>query len=83
MHGQDVVGWGRELHGQVRGGDDYAKCIEGRTTQEYVVRCWRIDNKEADWDGFGLGSVPKDGVEVYVAPDGYLFSGKAICGLII
>jgi len=67
----------------VGGGDDCAKCIEGRTAQEDVVRCWRIDNKEADWDGFGLGSVPKDGVEVDVAPGGYLFVGKAIYGLII
>jgi len=83
MYGQDVAGWGRELHGQVRGRDDYAKCIEGRTAQEYVVRCWRIDNKEADWDGFGLGSIPKDGVEVYVAPGGYSFAGKAVYGLII
>jgi len=32
VYGQDVTGWGRELHGQVRGGDDCAKCIEGRTT---------------------------------------------------
>jgi len=48
VYGQDVTGWGRELHGQVRGGDDYAKCIKGRTAQEDVVRCWRIDNKEAD-----------------------------------
>jgi len=30
-----------------------------------------------------LGFVPKDGVEVYVAPGGYLFAGKAIYGLII
>jgi len=30
-----------------------------------------------------LGSVPKDDVEVYIAPDGYLFAGKAIYGLII
>ena len=83
VYGQDVTGWGRELHGQVRERDDCAKCIEGRSAQEDVVRCWRIDNKEADWDGFGLGSVPKDGVEVYVAPGGYLFAGKAIYGLII
>jgi len=67
----------------VRGRDDCAKCIEGSTAQKYVVRCWRIDNKEADWDGFGLGSVPKDGVEVYVAPGGYSFAGKTVYGLII
>ena len=83
MDGKDVAGWGRELHGQVRGGDDCAKCIEGRTAQEDVVRCWRIDNKEADWDGFSLGPLPKDGVEVDVATGGYLFTRKAIDWLII
>ena len=83
MDGQDVAGWGWELHSQVRGRDDCTKGIEGRTTQEYVVGCWRIDYKEADWDGFGLGSFPKDGMEVYVASGGYLFAGKAIYGLII
>ena len=30
-----------------------------------------------------MGVVPKDGVEVYVAPGGYLFARKAIYGLII
>ena len=83
VYGQDVTGWGREFHGQVRGGDDCTKGIEGRTTQEDVVRCWRIDNKKADGDGFGLGSLPEDGVEVYVAPGGYLFAGKAIYWLVI
>ena len=73
MYGQDVAGWGREFHGQVRGGDD---CTKG---------CWCINNKEADGDedGFGLGSIPEDGVEVYVAPGGYLFTGKAIYWLVI
>jgi len=83
VYGQDVAGWGREFHGQVRGGDDCTKGIEGRTAQEDVVRCWRIDNKEANWDGFGLGSIPKDGVEVNVAPGGYLFTEKAIYWLVI
>ena len=42
----------------------------------------RID-KEADWDGFGLGPLPKDGVEVNVAAGGYLFTRKAIGWLVI
>jgi len=83
VYGQDVAGWGREFHGQVRGGDDCAKGIEGRTAQEDVVGCWRVDDKEADWDGFGLGSIPKDGVEVNVAPGGYLFARKAIYWLFV
>jgi len=83
VYGEDVAGWGREFHGQVRGRDDCAKCIEGRAAQEYVVGCWCIDYKEADWDCFGLGSFPKDGMEVYVAPGGYLFAEKAVYGLII
>jgi len=35
VYGQDVAGWGRELHGQVKGRDDCAKCIEGRTADEF------------------------------------------------
>ena len=42
----------------------------------------RID-KEADWDGFGLGPLPKDGVEVDVATGGYLFTRGAIDWLVI
>jgi len=80
VDGKDVAGRGRELHGQVMGGDDGAKGIEGRTAQEDVVGCWRVDDKEAYWDGFGLGSLPKDGVEVNVTPGGYLFARKAIFG---
>jgi len=83
VYGQDVAGWGREFHGQVRSGDDCTKGIKGRMAQEDVVRCWRIDNKEADGDGFGLGFIPEDSVEVYVAPGGYLFAGKAIYWLVI
>jgi len=37
MDGKDVAGRERELHGQVRGGDDDAKGIEGRTAQEDIV----------------------------------------------
>jgi len=83
VYGEDIAGWGREFHGQVRGGDDCAKGIEGRTAHEDVVRCWRIDDKEADWDGFGLGSILKDGVKVYVIPGGYLFAGKVVYWLVI
>ena len=83
VYGQDVTGWGGEFHGQVRGRDDCAKGIEGRTTQEDVVGCWHVNDKEADWDGFGLGSIPKDGVEVNVASGGYLFAGKAIYWFVI
>jgi len=32
VDGKDVIGGRRELHGQVRGGDDSAKGVEGRTT---------------------------------------------------
>jgi len=83
VDGKDVAGRGRELHGQVRGGNDGAKGIEGRTAQEDVVGCWRVDDKEPDWDGFSLGPLPKDGVEVNVAPGGYLFTRKAIYWLVI
>jgi len=67
----------------VRGGNDGTKGIEGRTTQEDIVGCWRVDDKEADWDGFSLGPLPKDGVEVDVATGGYLFTRKAIDWLVI
>jgi len=67
----------------VRGGDDCTKGVEGRTAQEYVVGCGCVDYKEADWDCFCLGSFPKDGMEVYVAPGRYLFARKAVYGLVI
>jgi len=67
----------------VRGGDDSAKGIEGRTTQEDVIGCWSVDDEKVDRDGFSLGSLPKDGVEVNVAPGGYLFTEKAIYWLVI
>ena len=54
------------------------------TTAPRVLREGRrIDNKEADEDGFGLSSILEDGVEVYVALGGYLFAGKAIYWLVI
>ena len=83
MDGEDVTGRGRELHGQVKGGDNGAKDVEGRTAQGDIVGCWRVDDKEADWDGFGLGPLTKDGVEVDVATGGYLFTREAIDWLII
>ena len=83
VDGKDVAGRGRELHGQVRGGDDGAKGVEGRMAQEDIVGCWRVDDKEVDWDGFGLGPLTKDGVKVDVATGGYLFTGEAIDWLVI
>ena len=83
VDGKDVAGRGGELHGQVRGGDDGVKGVEGRTTQEDIVGCWRVDDKEADWDVFGLGPLTKDGVEVDVATGGYLFTRKAIDWLVV
>ena len=67
----------------MKGGNDGANGIEVRTTQEDVIGCWRVNDEEADWDGFSLGSLAKDGVEVNVAPGGYLFTGKAIYWLVI
>ena len=83
MDGEDVTGRRRELHGQVGGGDKNAKGVEGRTTEEDIIGCWRVDDKEADWNGFGLGSFAKHGVEVDVAASGYLFARKAIDWFVI
>jgi len=83
VDGEDVTEGRRELHGQVWGGDDSAKGVEGRTAQEDIVGCWRVNDKEANWDGFGLGSLMKDGVEVDVATGGYLFAIEAIDRLVI
>ena len=83
VDGEDVTGRRRELHGQVGGGDNSAKGVEGRTTQEDIVGCWCVDNKEANWNGFGLGSFAKHSVEVDVAVSGYLFARKAIDWFVI
>jgi len=83
VDGEDVTGRGRELHGQVEGGDNSAKGVEGRTAQEDIVGCWRVDDKEADWNGFGLGSLTKHGMKVDVAMDGYLLARKAIDWFVI
>jgi len=83
MDGEDVTGRKRELHGQVGGGDNSAKGVEGRTAQEDIVGCWRVDDKEADWNGFGLGPLTKHGVKVDVAAGGYLFARKTIDWFVI
>jgi len=54
MDGEDVTRRGRELHGQMRGGD--------------------VNDKQADGNGFGLGSIAKHGVKVNVAAGGNLFA---------
>jgi len=83
VDGEDVTRRRRELHGQVGGGDDNAKGVKGRTAQESIVGCWRVDDKEVDWNGFGLGFLTKDDVEVDVAVGGYLFARKAIDWFVI
>ena len=83
MDGEDVTGRKRERHGQVGGGDNSAKGVEGRTAQEDIVGCWRVDDKEADWNGFGLGPLTKHGVKVDVAAGGYLFARKTIDWFVI
>jgi len=67
----------------VAGGDNSGKGVEGRTTQEDIVGCWRVNDKEVDWNGFGLASLTKHGVEVDVAASGYLFARKAIDWFVI
>ena len=83
VDGEDVTGRRRELHGQVEGGDSSAKGVEERMDQEDIVGCWRVDDKEADWNGFGLGSLTKHDVKVDVAAGGYLFTRKAIDWFVI
>jgi len=83
VDGEDVTGRRRELHGQVGGGDNNAKGVEEKTAQENIVGCWHVDDKEADWNGFGLGSLTKHGVKVNVATGGYLFARKAIDWFVI
>ena len=83
MDGEDVTERRRELHGQVGGGDNNAKGVEGRTTQEDIVGCWCVDDKEADWNSFGLGSFAKHGVKVNVVVGGDQFARKAIDWFVI
>jgi len=83
VDGEDVTGRRRELHGQVEGGDDSAKGVKGGTAQKDIVGCWRVDDKEADWNGFDLGSLTKDGVEVDVAAGGNLFAREAVYWFVV
>jgi len=83
VDGEDVTRRGWEFHGQVGDGDNSAQGVEGRTTQKDIIGCWCVDDKKADWDGFGLGSLTKHGVKVDVAVGGYLFARKAIDWFVI
>ena len=83
MDSKDVARREGELHGQMRGGDDDAKGVERGAAKEDIVRCWCVNDEEADRNGLGLGSITKDYVKVNVAASGNLFSRKAINGFII
>ena len=83
VDGEDISGRRRELHGQMGGGDDNAEGVEGRVAHEDIVRCWRVDDKEADENGFGLGSVTKHAVKVNVAAGGHLLARKDIDWFVI
>jgi len=83
MDGEDVARRGREFIGKVRGGDDNAEGVERRAAKEDIVRCGRIDNEEADGNGFSLGSIMKQGMKVNVAASGNLFAREAIDWFII
>jgi len=78
MNGEDVAGRGKELHGQMRGGDDSTEGVERRTAKEDIVGCGCVNDKEADGNGFSLGSIAKHGVKVNVAAGGNLFAREAI-----
>jgi len=83
MNGEDVARREWEFHGQVRGGDDGAEGVERGAAKEDIVRCGRVNNKEADGNGFSLGSIAKHGVKVNVAASGNLFAREAIDWFII
>jgi len=83
MNGEDVARRGREFQGQVRGGDDGAEGVEQGTAKEDIIGCGRVNDKEADGNGFSLGSNTKHSVKVNVAAGGNLFSRKAIDWFII
>ena len=67
----------------MRGGDDGAEGVERGTAKEDIIRCGCVNDKEADGNGFGLGSVTEDGVKVNVTVCGNLFSRKGIDWFII
>jgi len=78
MNGEDVTRRGREFHGQVRGGDDGAEGVERGAAKEDIVGCGHVNDKEADGNGFILGSITKHSVKVNVAGSGNLFAREAI-----
>jgi len=83
MDGADVTRRGKELQGQMRSGNDSAEGVERRAAKEDIVGCGRVDDKEADGNGFGLDSIAKHGVKVNVAAGGNLFAREAIDWLVI
>ena len=83
MDSEDVTRRGREFHGQVRGGDDGAEGVERGTAKEDIIGCGRVNDEEADGNGFSLGSVMKHSVKVNVAVGGNFISRKAIDWFII
>jgi len=78
MDGEDVTGRGGELHGQMGGRDDSAEGVKRMTAKEDMEGCGRVKDKEANGNGFSLGSIAKHGVKVNVAAGGNLFARKAI-----
>jgi len=80
---EDVAKRGWEFHGPMGGGDDNAEGDERRTAQEDIVGCGCVDDKEEDGNGFGLGSITKQGVKVDVAAGGNLFAREAIDWFVI
>jgi len=83
MDGEDVTKRGWEFHGQMGSGDNNTEGVERRTAQEDIVGCGCVDDKEADGNSFGLGSITKHGVKVDVAACGNLFTKEAIDWFVI
>jgi len=83
IDGEDVARRGRELHGQIRDWDDSAEGVKRRAAKEDIVGCGHVNDKEADGNGFGLGSIAKHGVKVNVAAGGNLFAREAINWFVI
>jgi len=83
MDGEDVAKRGKELHGQMRGGDDSVEGVERRTAKEDIVGCGRVNDKETDGNGFSLGSIAKHDVKVNVVAGGNLFAREAIDWFVI
>ena len=83
VDGEDVTRRGWEFHGQMGGGDDITEGVKRRTAQKDIVGCGCVNDKEADGDGFGLGSITKHGVKVDVTAGGNLFAREAIDWFVI